>query len=144
LTTEKIYIQLLDGSTSWVPVDALRMTDNQYEIVEDKEYTESVDPLYLHEFYPGDIVELGFQIFHDGKTGQVAKKLIEGQWPDRHFKEFKFMATKGQLKIDKQTAEKHIIEIERIIKEYSAGQFFYPMLIEVVYKLSNLIEKRIE
>jgi hypothetical protein len=57
MTEEKIYIQLLDGSTSFVPVNATKLSDNQYEILDDKEFTEYVDFLYVDEFYPGDIVE---------------------------------------------------------------------------------------
>jgi hypothetical protein len=139
MSDEKIYIQLLDGSTAWIPINAKLISDNQYKILDDKEFTDYVDPLYLHEFYPGDIVEISFLKFHDGNSVQVAQKIIAiRNWPDRQFNEFKFKATLGQLNINIQTAEKYKTQIDRLIKEHSGGQFFYPKLIEVAEKLKNL------
>ena len=34
MTEEKIYIQLLDGSTAFVPVNATKLSDNQYKILD--------------------------------------------------------------------------------------------------------------
>ncbi len=141
--TDKIYIQLLDGSTAWAPVDAKRISDNIYEILEDKEYTDYVHPLYLHEFYPGDIVELGQHTFENGTIGQVAKKLVKkGHWTDREYNVFKFNATLGQIAIDKKTADLYLNEIKRFKIEYLNGQFFYPSLIETVDKLEIIINKK--
>ena len=143
MTSNKIYVQLLDGSTTWTLVDAKRVADGQYEILEDKGYTDYIDPLYLHEFYPGDTVELGLHVFVGGTTEQVAIRLIkEGQWSDRKYKVFKFKATIGQLIIDKKTADFYQNEIERVKKENLNGQFFYPSLIDAVEKLYNLIKIR--
>jgi len=143
MSKDKIYIQLLDGSITWTLVRAKIVSDNQYEILEDAQYTEYVDPLYLHEFYPGDIVGLGSLRFIDGTTGQVAIRLVkEGQWNDRKYNAFKFKATVGQLAIDKNTAEFYMTEIERIKKEKFMGQFLYPSLIETAEKLDKLIIKR--
>ena len=124
MSTDKIYIQLLDGSTAWASVDATKVADNQYKILDDKEFTDYVDPLYLHEFYPGDTVELEPHTFMDGTKGQVAKKLVNmGQWSDRRFNEFKFKATLGQLTINQQTADKYQDEIARVKKEHSLDSF---------------------
>jgi hypothetical protein len=143
MSIDKIYVQLLDGSTAWALVDAKEIAYKQYEILEDKEYTNYIDPLYLLEFYPGDTVELGLHTFVDKTTGQVAKKLIkEGQWPDRKYSVFKFKATIGQLVIDKKTAGFYQNEIERVKKENLVGQFFYPSLIETVEKLDNLFKHK--
>jgi hypothetical protein len=142
MTVEKIYIQLLDGSTTFVPVNATKLSDNQYKIIDDKEYTDYVDFLYVHEFYPGDIVEIGQHKFSDGKTGLVASRLItEGQWPDRKFSEFKFKAVLGQILIDKQSADKYCDEIGKIIKQKSAGQIIYPALLDTVDKLVGVTKK---
>jgi hypothetical protein len=136
MNTERIYVQLLDGSTAWAPVNARRIDNHKFEILEDKEYTDYIDPLYLHEFYPGDIVELGPQTFENGTTEQVAKKIIKvGQWIDRKYKVFKFKATVGQITIDKETADLYQNEIDRIKKEHLNGQFFYPSLLMTVNKL---------
>ncbi|UXE68833.1 MAG: hypothetical protein KA713_09765 [Chryseotalea sp. WA131a] len=142
MTEEKIYIQLLDGSTSFVPVNATKLSDNQYEILDDKEFTEYVDFLYVHEFYPSDIVELGQHRFNDGSTGLVAKKLISaGKWPDRKLNEFKFKGVLGEISIDKQSADKYSDEINKIIRQKSAGQFIYPVLLETIDKLVTVTKK---
>ena len=142
MITEKIYVQMLDGTTAWIPVKAKRIDSNQYEILDDIEYTGYVDPLYLHEFYPGDIVELGQHTFENGITGQVAVKLLkEGTWTDRKYSVFKFKATVGQITIDKETADLYQNEIDRLKNEHLIGQFFYPSLMETVIKLEKIKDK---
>jgi len=140
---EQIYIQLLDGTTVLVPVNAIKLLNNQYEILDDKEFTGYFDSSDIYEFYPGDIVELEQHKFSDGKTGLVATKLINiGQWSDRKFNEFRFKATLGQLKVNKQTADKYRDEISRILKQKSSGQFIYPDLLNTIDKLTVfLIDK---
>ena len=142
MINDKIHVQLLDGTSVWTPVNAKRIDDHQYEILEDKEYTENIDPLYLHEFYPGDIVEVGHNTFENGITGQVAKKLIKaGHWSDRKYNIFKFKATVGQITINKETADLYQNEIDRLKKEHLNGQFFYPSLLETVNKLDKIKNK---
>ena len=141
MITEKIYIQLLDGATAFIPVDAIRLSGKQFQIIDNSEFTDYIDPLYVHEFYPGDIVELGLQKFHDGSTGEVALKLIKsGQWLDRKLNEFKFKATLGQLKIDKSTANNYRNEIEKIKTSIAKGQTYYQGILDAIGSLEKLIE----
>jgi len=140
MINNKLYIQLLDGTTIWVPVNVNRIGNNQYMILEDNEYTDYTHPLYLHEFYPGDVVESGIQTQQDGTTIEIAQKLInEGQWTDRKFNVFKFKATLGQLPINKMTADCYQNEINRVKNEYADGQFFYPSLMNTVEKLARIL-----
>lgn len=140
MATEKIYIQLLDGATAYIPVNAIRLSNSQFQILDDKEFKDYVDTLYVHEFYPGDIVELGPHKFHDGSTGEVALKLIKsGQWPDRKLNEFKFKATLGQLTIDRLTANNYRNEIEKIKISIAKGQIFYQDILDAINSLDNLI-----
>lgn len=130
---------MIDGTETWVPINAKLINSDQFEILDNPEFTD-LDTNELYEFLPGDIVELQTHVFQDGTRGKIAKKLISnGQWIDRNYMDFKFKATLGLLKIDKKTA--HIVhqEIERVKKEKSTGQFFYPSLLETVDKLDNLI-----
>ncbi len=141
MTTEKIYIQLLDGATAFIPIEAMRLSSNQFQIVDNSEFTAYIDPLYIHEFYPGDIVELGLHQFQNGSTGEVALKLIKaGQWPDRKLNEFKFKATLGQLSVDKETANKYRNEIEKIKTSITKGQAYYQGILDVIDSLEKLIE----
>jgi hypothetical protein len=139
MTVDKLHIQLLDGSTAWVPIDVKGLGENIFEILTDTEYTEYADPLYVFEFYPGDTVESGQQIFSNGTRGLIAAKLIKaGQWPDRKLNEFKFKGTTGTLTISTETADEYKIEREQIKKDHESGQFYYPKLIETIEKLDKL------
>lgn len=140
MTIQKIYIHLIDGTDVWVLINAKQIQDTQFEIIENKIYNE-LNPDELVEFFPGDVVELGEHILSDGTKTQIAKKLIsKGQWPDRKFNEFKYKAALKQLKIDTHTAQNFREEIERVKKQYSTGQIFYPTIIETINKLENLIK----
>ncbi|MGO4913824.1 hypothetical protein [Leeuwenhoekiella sp. W20_SRS_FM14] len=145
MSAEKIYVQLLDGSTAWVPTKVDKLDLNRFKILEDGEYIDfplKEWPLHLFEFWPGDIVETEPHKFSDGQIGQVASKLIEpGLWPERKFAEFKFKATMGQLNLNQVTADKFKDEINRIKTDNLKGKFFYPALLETVKKLDELNEK---
>lgn len=136
---QKIYIHSIDGTDVWLPVDANNIKDNEYEILENEEYVDP-EPNELFEFFPGDIVEIGSKIFKDGTNRQVAKKLINtGNWTDRKFIKFKYLATFGKLSIDLRTAKMYNDEIERIKENEQRGQFYYQAMIETVDKLYSLI-----
>lgn len=142
MTTQKIHIQLIDGTKVWVPINAKQIQDNRFEIIQDKEY-ENLNANELFEFFPGDIVELDKHVFEDGTKGQVAKKLIsKGKWTDRDFNEFKFQVVAGQIKLDKETAVLNQEHIERIKKENKVGQFYYPSIIETVNKLDSFFKDK--
>lgn len=139
LTTQRVYVHLIDGTDIWIPVNARIVQDNQYEILDDSEFKDDADPNYLFKFYPGDIVEIGTHTFEDGKKGVVAKKLIsQGQWQNRKYNDFLFKATLGQLNIDTYTADKYRDEVERVKEEQSAGQAFYPAIVDTIDKLEGL------
>lgn len=130
---------MIDGTETWVPINARVINNDQFEIIENPEFTD-LDANELYEFLPGDIVELENHIFQDGTSEKVAKKIIsKGQWTDRNYMDFKFKATLGLLKINKETAKIYQQEIERVKKEKSTGQFFYPAIIETVDKLEKLL-----
>lgn len=138
MTTQKIYIRLIDGTNVWVPIIAKLIQGDQFKILENPEY-DDLETNELYEFFPGDKVELEQHVFKDGSKGKVAKKLIsKGQWTDRDYNEFKFKATLGQLSLDKETANKYRNEIERVKKEKNSGKYFYPSLLDTVEKLDNL------
>ncbi len=140
MTALKIYVRLLDGAEAWVPIAARIFQDDHYEILNDPEFTGYDDSNYLFEFYPGDRVKTGSHTFSNNTTGLVATEIInQGEWPDRKFREFKFKATLGGLIINDHTARKYCEEIERVREEHSAGQFFYPTMIEAVNKLERFM-----
>ncbi len=95
---------MIDGTVTWVPVNAKLINNDQFEIIENPELTD-IDTNELYEFLPGDIVQLENHVFQNGTSGKVTKKLIsKGHWTDRNYMDFKFKATLGLLKIDKKNS----------------------------------------
>lgn len=140
MTVQKIYIRLIDGTECWVPINAKLINNDQFEVIENPEFMDS-GTTELFEFFPGDIVQTENHAFQNGTSEKVAKKLIsKGHWPDRNYLAFKFKATLGLLKIDKETALLYQHEIEQVSKEKSTRQFFYPSMIETVEKLEKILK----
>jgi hypothetical protein len=138
---KKIYIKLIDGTETWVPINAKLVNRGQYRIIDNDKFLDlSTDELY--EFLPGDIVEIEDHVFHDGTSGKVASRLISmGQWTDRNYIDFKFKATLGILEINHRNAIKFKQEIKRVKKEKSTGIFLYPAIIDTAEELSQFLDE---
>lgn len=135
--TDKVYVQLIDGTTAWVPTNAHKLGDNQYLILPDNEFDEN-DPVNLCEFIPGDIVALEEQTFQDGTTGLVCRQLIKASSrPDKKYFDFLFKATLGQLEINPTTVDNFKTEIEKIKQQQLAGQYFYPAILTTIDQLDK-------
>ena len=137
MNSEKIYIEQIDGTTSYFKVDALKIDVDKYQIEFDNEF-EKLDSDCLFEFFPSDIVKVKEHRFSDGTTGKVAKELIKpGDWNNRKLNEFMFKATTEKLELNKLTLEKYSNEIKKIWEEKN-DRFFYPKLIEIIKMLKEI------
>ena len=136
----KLYVRLIDGTDTWVPINARHIKDDRYEILDDIEY-HNLDESVVIEFFPGDIVIGDSNIIPDGDFEQARQLIKPGSYPDRNYFEFKFRATLRQLPINKNTADKYRHEIERIKKEKLAGHFFYRGILETVTYLDKLTKE---
>jgi len=135
--TDKVYVQLIDGATVWVPTNAHKLGDNEYLILLDSEFDEN-DPINLCEFIPGDLVALDQQTFQDGTTGLVCRHLIKSSSrPDKKYFDFLFKATLGQLEINTTTRDNFKTEIEKIKQQKLAGQYFYPAILTTIDQLDK-------
>ncbi len=135
--TDKVYVQLIDGTTAWVMTNAHKLGDNQYLILPDREFDEN-DPVNLCEFIPGDIVALDKQTFQDGTTGLVCRQLINpSNRPDKKYFEFLFKATLGQIEINTTNLDNFKTEIEKIKQQHSTGQYFYPAILTTIDQLEK-------
>lgn len=137
MNSEKIYIELIDGTTSFLRVNALKVGADKYQIEFDKEF-EKMDSDCLFEFFPNDIVKVREHRFSDGTSGKLANELVEsGNWKNRNLTEFMFKATSGKLELNKLTLKKYSDEIENIWNEKDS-RFFYPKLIETIKTLKEI------
>jgi hypothetical protein len=134
MTQEKIYIEMIDGTSAFIEVNAEYISERKYQIQRNSEYDNSDN---YFEFFPNDIVEVRNHIFFDGTCGKLAHKLVKtGNWNNRKLSEFIYKATCGKLKVTKLTAEKYAEEIKMINSEFNS-KFFYPKLIEIVTELEK-------
>ncbi len=139
--TEKIYVRMIDGAMSLVPVLAKEIQNKQYEILDDFEYS-VIDDSVLFEFYPGDIVEVDDHDHRDDGYQYDAIKLIQpSNMSDRLYLEFKFRATCNELSIAHETPVKYKHVIERIKTEIASGKFFYRGIRETIEYLDRLAVK---
>jgi len=138
---EKIYVRMIDGGNTSVPVNAEKVGDRSYRILNDEEYSDSdSDPGVLFQFYPGDIVEVDDTGNVDHDFQYAAKRLIQpAKTEDRNYLNFKFHATLWLLPINKQNAERFKGVLERIKKESIAGQYFYQGIRETASRLEQLL-----
>ena len=135
--TEKIYVRMIDGTMSLVPVIARGIQNKQFEILDDDEYS-LIDDSVLFEFYPGDIVEVDDHEDMDDEYQYDAKELIRpSNMNDRLYLEFKFRATCSELSITHETPVKYKHVIERIKTEIASGKFFYRGIRETIKYLDK-------
>ncbi|MDP1727979.1 MAG: hypothetical protein Q8M15_14435 [Bacteroidota bacterium] len=135
--TDKVYVQLIDGSTAWVPTNAHKLDENKYLILPDNEFNEN-DFINLSEFIPGDIVALSSQTFHDGTQGFVCKKLFKPSTrQDKKFFEFLFKTAFGEFEINKNNLEYYKSEIEKIKELKALGKNFYDSTLMTIEQLEH-------
>jgi hypothetical protein len=133
-------VRLIDGTDVFVPINAKIVGPNKFEILPDSEF-DFEDPNLLFEFFPGDIVEGRQNSFSDGTNGFLASRLERpSDFPDRRFLEFKYLAAQEQIPIDKITADKYRVEIDRVQDDLRSGQIYYPPVVETCQKLKKLTE----
>lgn len=138
--TDKVYVQLIDGTTTWVLTNAQKLGDNQYLILQDVEFDEN-NPTNLCEFIPGDVVALDPHTFQNGTTALVCRQLLTASTrPDRKYFDFLFKATLGQLEISITTFEYYKPEIEKIKQQQTGGQYFYPAILSTIEQLGKCMK----
>lgn len=133
----QVYVQLIDGTSAWVPTNVQKLSENEYLILPENEFDEN-NPKYLFEFIPGDIVALAQQTFQDGTIGLVCKQLLKpSNRPEKKYFDFLFKATLGNIEINRTTIDYYKIEIEKIKQQQSAGQYFYPAILTTIDQLEK-------
>jgi hypothetical protein len=135
--TEKIYVQLFDVNSVWVPTNAQKLGDNQYLILPDHEFDEN-NFLNLCEFIPGDVVSVEELTFENGSKGIVSKKLIKPSTrSDKKLFDFLFKAALGQIEINKQNLNEYKLVIEKIKQLKSTGKHFYWDVLPTIEQLEQ-------
>ena len=93
----KIYIRLLEGGETFVPVEAISLHNGTYEIVSNQDLELEDDATSIWEFFPGDIVKcVGREDY------LLASELLKSTFPDRKIHEliFQIVNSVGKIKVD--------------------------------------------
>ena len=91
---EDIYIKLLEGTETWVPVPAIRRGDNIFEILENQYLDLDGDTSSIWEFFPGDTVRCTRQ-----GNDLMALELINSIFPNRKMHQliFQIVSSSGEI-----------------------------------------------
>lgn len=89
-----IYIRLIDGTLTFVLVEARRLDELTFQITANKFLDLENDDTSLWEYFPGDVVECKIK-----DTLILAEKLLKSNFPDRNFHAllFRIVDSDGKL-----------------------------------------------
>ena len=138
LDNDIIHVEMIDGTTCWVPSKAKLVGDNRYLILEN-EYFDENDTSMLLQFIPGDTVTVVEHVFSENKKGLFAKTLLQSSSsPRKRLFEFLFNATKQTLPIDSETVNTYSQEIHLVKERLLVGESFYPSIVDTIQKLDRV------
>ena len=123
---EKIYIRMIDGAMTYIPVSGEEMGDNKYKLLDINEY-DPQDSSCILEFYPGDIVRVEETKIGESKDkSKLAVDLVSGGDCRETYSEFIFIILSGKT-IDNDLRNRYNKAIEMVQKEIEEdSKFHYP------------------
>jgi len=129
---EKVFIRLIEGVETLVPVESKALDDNIFEIVSNSLLDLEEDVTSIWEFYPGDIVRC-----EKTKGVWVAKELISSSFKNRKMYQliFKIVYTAGN--IDVRQLQEFKDEIFKLCNDGDFPQNRHPIVQEWLKKNCN-------
>lgn len=128
---EKIYVHVIEGTDTWIPVQATESADNQFTIMTFDDF-DPEDSSLIPQFIPGDIVTRKLMKRNEEEFW-VADKLIESSGhKDKKYFDFLYRTVTGdKLKDSKERTDFGDI-IKRTRDEINNGTFHYPAIVNYV------------
>ena len=120
---ENIYIRLLEGPETWVPMPAVSHGDNIFEIKENQYLDLEEDISSIWEFFPGDIVKCTNR---DGDL--VASELLRSTFPDRKVYQLIFLIVKSLGEVTPDQLKGFKDEIKCLCSRSSIVQRKHPVV----------------
>lgn len=120
-----IYIRLLEGTETLVPVTAISLDDNLFKIKENKYLDLKEDISSIWEFFPTDVVKCTKR---DGNF--VAFELVESTFSDRKIYQLIFLIVKSLGEITHSRLRGFESEIQRLCKDKEIPQREHPIIKE--------------
>lgn len=116
MESKKIYVELIEGAKSLVPLPAETTDEGYYRILENPYLDLQNDVTSIWKFFPGDVVKCDLQ-----DDMLVATELISSSFPDRKLHQLAYLIVKGRedMLLNEQSGFKGEIEVlcNRLNKE---------------------------
>ncbi|MBN2521550.1 MAG: hypothetical protein JXB17_13645 [Bacteroidales bacterium] len=122
----KIYVRLIDGTQSYVPIDAETTDSVSFKILPISNYN-SNDRTVLFEFKPFDIVHVKIQDFSSSKSsGLVACEFADVNTSSFDFNQFLLHVLDGTINDGIENKHKYYDYIQKLNQEIEKGIWHYP------------------
>jgi len=124
-----VYIKLLEGTESWVPVPAIRRGDNIFEILENRYLDLNGDISSIWEFFPGDTVRCARQ-----GNDLMALELINSIFPKRKMHQLVFWIVRSLGEITLSEMRGFEYELNHLCSDTAIVQKRHPIVMNWLNK----------
>lgn len=120
---ENIYIRLLEGTETWVPVPATRHGENIFEIKANQYLDLEEDVSSIWEFFPGDVVKC------ENREGDIiASELLKFTFPNRKVHQLIFTIVKSLGEVAVNQLPEFAEEIKKLCLDKNIIQRQHPVV----------------
>lgn len=131
---QTIYIRMLEGVETFIPVNAKFVGDNVFEIISNKYMNLEEDATCIYEFFPSDVVrcevkrDFFLPIQKRKETFLLATKLLSSTFPNRKVYQLIFLIVKSLGEINRNQLQGFEDEIRRLYFDKSILQRQHPLV----------------
>jgi len=130
--TETIYVRMIDGTETLIPVKA-RTLDNERYMIEPFGEFDIDDTSTVPQFIPGDIVTTELKDMGGQETIRIATSLtMASNNRDRIYFEFLYRTITDDKPNKREKETRYKDSVSRVRLEISQGRFHYPAVIDYV------------
>lgn len=135
INMQTIYIRMLEGVETFVPVNAKLIENNVFEIISNEDMDLEEDATCIYEFFPGDIVrcEMKYNCFLPVQKMEesflLASELISSTLPNRKIYQLIFLIVKSLGEITPDQLIGFEEEIKWLCSNHQIAQKKHPVVI---------------
>jgi len=135
---QTIYIRMLEGIETFIPVKAKPVVDNVFEIISNEDMDLEEDATCIYEFVPGDVVKsvvkcemlrnFSLPMRKRRETFILAVELISSTFPNRKLYQLIFMIVRSLGKVTRNQLQGFENEIKQLCSNSSIAQRRHPVV----------------
>lgn len=129
---DNIFIRLLEGTETFVPVEAKHLGSNIFEITKNSDLDLEEDVTSIWEFFPGDVVSC-----EKREDIRVATELLRSTFPNRRLYELIFQIVESFGRISLEELSDYRIELQELTNNTSISQRKHPVVREWIERNSK-------